>query len=57
MLFGSNDLVHVCSYGGLQGGASRLTLLQQRLILGLALPLHQAVDHVTDLHTVTRIYS
>lgn len=51
MLLGGDDLVHVCSYGGLQGGAGRLTLLQQRLILGLALPLHQAVYHIADLYT------
>lgn len=51
VLLGCDDLVHVCSYGGLQRGAGRLTLLQDCLILGLALPLHQAVYSITDLIT------
>lgn len=40
VLFRGDDLVHVSSYRGLQGGARCLTLLQQRLVLGLALALH-----------------
>lgn len=51
VLLGGDDLVHVCPYGGLQGGAGGLTLLQHSLMLGLALGLYQAVYCITDLHT------
>ncbi len=51
VLLGGDDLVHVCSYGRFQRRARRLTLLHHRLILGLALALHQAVHCVADLHT------
>lgn len=51
VLLGCDDLVHVCSNGGLQRGAGCLTLLQHCLILGLALLLHQAVYCITNLYT------